>query len=152
MSQKRVSLYLKVPKRPVALLQQLENSLLESLIEYKPVDPHTGSPLDPSQHSYQIKGTAEVVDGELLIRFYARQAGLHTVRIFANTKEVCRQVAFIVKPTGEVESVQLPGGLPQEQSDSGLVSGASTVRGVESQPAINIPPSHRSACMHEHCT
>ena len=144
MSQKRVSLYLKVPKRPVNLLHQLENSILESMVEYKPIDPHTGSPLDESQGgaSYQIKGTADVVDGELLIRFNARQAGLHTARIFANTKEVCRQVAFFVKPSGEVESVQLPMG-GEQLLDSGLASGASTVRGAETQPAITAPP-HRS--------
>lgn len=145
MSQKRVSLYLKVPKRPVNLLHQLENSILESMVEYKPIDPHTGSPLDESQGgaSYQIKGTADVVDGELLIRFNARQAGLHTARIFANTKEVCRQVAFFVKSSGEVESVQLPMG-GEQLLDSGLASGASTVRGAETKPAITSPPPYRS--------
>ncbi|XP_019849038.1 PREDICTED: uncharacterized protein LOC109580393 [Amphimedon queenslandica] len=141
MSQKRVSLYLKVPKKPVNLLHQLENSMLESMIEYKPIDPHTGSPLDESQGgaSYQIRGTADVVDGELLIRFNARQAGLHTARIFANTKEVCRQVAFFVKSSGEVESVQLPMG-GEQLLDSGLASGASTVRGAETKPTITSPP------------
>lgn len=145
--QRNVTLYLKIPTRPISLLQRLEASQLESLIEHKLIDYQgaTAAGIDlrrvrifelPS--SSQIKGTVEVVDGELMVRFPARHFGIHTARVFANTKEVCRPVAFIVKQSGEVESIDISqasgGGL--EHTDSGLASGTSTVRGVESQPVI----------------
>lgn len=138
MSQRNVNLYLQVPTKPISLLERLEVSQLESLIEHKPID-YTGIDLRrvrifDIQSSSQIKGTVEVIGSELLIRFPARNVGVHTARIFANTKEVCRPVAFIVKATGQVESIDVP--MYTDYTDSGLASGTSTVREVESQPVI----------------
>lgn len=139
MSGKEVSLYLKVPSKPPTLLHRLENSLLESLIEYKPINASTADlkkiRIFDVPSLYQTKGSVEVVDSELLVQFTARNVGIHTGRIFANTKEVCRPVVFLVKPSGDVESINYTSS-HLEYTDSGLVSGTSTVRGVESQPTM----------------
>ena len=60
----------------------------------------------PSQlrSAYQLKGTAMLVDDELVIQFVPRNAGLHSVRIFSDTKELCRPIAFIINQNSDVES------------------------------------------------
>ncbi len=62
--------------------------------------------IPPSQlrSAYQLKGTAALVDDELVIRFVPRNAGLHSVRIFGDTRELCRPIAFIVTQNNDVES------------------------------------------------
>ena len=62
--------------------------------------------LPPAQlrSHYQLKGTTTLVDDELVVQFVPKHAGLHTVRIFGDTRELCRPVAFIVNQNCEVES------------------------------------------------
>ena len=119
--------------------------MLESLVEYKPIDTSSirNARLLEVPSIYQTKGRVEVIDRELLVQFRAKKVGIHTARIFANTKEICQPVVFIVKPSGDVESIEYTSP-PLDYTDSGLVSGTSTVRGVESQPTIspfNVPPA-----------
>lgn len=62
--------------------------------------------LPPSQlrSHYQLKGTTTLVDDELVVQFVPQHAGLHTVRIFGDTRELCHPVAFIINQNCEVES------------------------------------------------
>ncbi len=60
----------------------------------------------PSQlrSAYQLKGTAMLVDDELVVQFVPKNAGLHSVRIFSDTREVCRPIAFIINQNSDVET------------------------------------------------
>ena len=107
MAGKEVQVYFKVPKRPQTLLRRLENSFLESVIEFKPTDARA----DPwragafgLESAYQLKGTVSLIDEEILIQFVAKHAGIHTARIFANTREICHPIAFVVTQLGQVQS------------------------------------------------
>jgi hypothetical protein len=140
----QICLYLKVPRKPPTLLHRLENSFLETLIEYKPIT--ATNPVDTQvilsvQSAYQLNGTVEVVDGELIVQFAARNTGIHTAKIFANTREICRPVVFLIKRNWEVESLDQTSArtTPADYTDSGLASGASTIKGV-----VDIPRSPSS--------
>ena len=156
MSSKSVQLYVKVPSRPPTLLQRLENSLLECLVEYKPtdIDPRKVRVFD-IRSAYQLKGSVTVIEDELFIQFAARNVGLHTARIFANTKDVCHPIAFLVSQSGEVVGLDSPtrqGGIDARRSynvgtqsavTTTVNSAASTIRAVESehQLGFQLPPS-----------
>ena len=155
MSGKLINLGLKVPTRPPTLLRVLENSLLEVLVDYKPlaagVDPRAVRSREiPS--AYQLKGDVSVIEDQLHIQFTARNLGLHVARIFANTNEVCHPISFIVTRSGEVQGLDSP--LPKQgleqvdvrrskpsaaQSAATTVanSAASTVRAVESEHRLS---------------
>ena len=143
MAGKQVCLCLKVPSKPPTLLHRLENSHLECLIEYKPIDPGVDLGrvrLFEIQSSYQIRSSVQIIEDELLVQFTARNVGVHTARIFSNTKEVCQAVAFFVKSSGDIENIDVRHSiLPRisnKGTDSGLASGTSTMRGVESQTTM----------------
>ncbi len=67
---------------------------------------HELQTIPPSQlrSAYQLKGTAALIDDELVIRFVPKNVGLHSVRIFGDTRELCRPVAFVVTQNNDVES------------------------------------------------
>ena len=143
MAGKQVCLYLKVPSKPPALLHRLENSLLECLIEYKPIEPGVDLGrvrLFEIQSSYQMRGSVQIIEDELLVQFTARNVGVHTARIFSNTKELCQPVAFFVKLSGDIENIDIRHSISphitNKGTDSGLASGTSTMRGVESQSTM----------------
>lgn len=152
---KYITLSLKVPTRPPTLLHILENSLLEGVVDYKPIaagiDPRTVRSHEVAS-AYQLKGDVSVIEDELQVQFIAKNIGLHVARIFANTKEVCRPVSFCVTPSGEVQGMDAPPtkqGLnkvdvrrskyPSAQSAATTVvnSAASTVRAVESEHRLS---------------
>lgn len=142
-SGKIISLYLKVPSKPRTLLQRLETSRLEAHIEYKPLE--QGIDLNRINifnltSSYEISGNVEVINDELLVQFAAKNPGLHTARIFANTKEVCHPMLFKVSPLGEVEKLDYS---YEEVTDSGLStqyqSRASTMRIPHSEVGFQLP-------------
>lgn len=56
---------------------------------------------------YQLKGTATLVDDEIVMQFVPKHAGVHVARIFADTREICRPVAFRVTRNCEVEGLAL---------------------------------------------
>ncbi len=105
---REVSLFLKYPGPP-HVLQRLQNSFLECVVEYKLGTETELQTLTPAQlHSeYQLKGTATLIDDEIVVQFLPNHAGVHTVRIFADTRELCRPIAFKVNRSCEVESVPL---------------------------------------------
>ena len=65
--------------------------------------------LTPSQlHSeYQLKGSAALIDDEIVVQFVPKHAGVHSARIFADTRELCRPVAFRVTRNCEVENLPM---------------------------------------------
>ena len=107
MAGKEVYVYFKVPRRPQTVLRRLENSFLESVIEFKPsdarVDPWRSGAFG-LESAYQIKGNVSLIDEEIVIQFVAKNAGIHMARIFANTREICHPIAFVVTQLGQVES------------------------------------------------
>lgn len=103
---KEVSLFLKYPG-PAHALQRLQDSYLECVFEYK-----TGSEEElqtklPSQlfSQYQIKGTAMLADDEIVVEFTPKHSGVHVVRIFSDTRELCKPVPFIVNQRGQVVNI-----------------------------------------------
>ena len=56
---------------------------------------------------YQLKGTASLVDDEIIVQFAPKHKGLHTIRLFSDTRELCRPIAVIVNREFEVESTQI---------------------------------------------
>lgn len=159
MAGQEVQVYFKVPKRPQTLLHRLENSFLESVVEFKPidgsVDPWRAGPFG-LESAYQVKGNVSVIDDELLIQFVAKNAGVHTARVFANTREICHPIAFVVTQLGEVESYDsfmtakkaaMLGPERVRGVDTGfhsavssaITSGATTLRTVASQPSFGFP-------------
>lgn len=108
MASREVSLFLKYPG-PSHVLQRLQHSFLECVVEYKSGSEGELQTLTPAElHStYQLKGTATLVDDEIVVQFKPKHSGVHTVRIFADTRELCRPVAFIVTRGCEVESIPI---------------------------------------------
>ena len=171
---KTVTLSLKVPTRPPTLLHILENSFLEGLVDYKPLDPGVDLRTIRSKDiasAYQVKADVSVIEDELQLQFVAKNTGLHVARIFANTKEVCHAVSFNVTPTGEVLTLDAPSpkqggfeGVDARRSKYGSTqsavttvanSAASTVRAVESdhrlsqsspspKPHVTFPVGHNT--------
>lgn len=153
MTNRDVQIYLKIPKHPPTLLHRLENSFLECLIEFKiPPKGADLSRLDIFELSaiYQLKANVTVAGEELLIQFKAKNSGLHTGRVFANTREVCHPIAFKVARNGDVEALtELPrrsreftelegmvGGAVHSAVASAISSGLSSVRAVESEAGL----------------
>ena len=108
MASRDVSLFLKYPG-PSHVLQRLQHSFLECVVEYKSGSDGELQTLTPAElhSSYQLKGTATLVDDEIVVQFAPKHSGVHTVRIFADTRELCRPVAFIVTRGCEVESIPI---------------------------------------------
>lgn len=155
MSGKYITLSLKVPTRPPTLLHILENSLLESLVDYKPlaagVDPRSVRSREVAS-AYQLKGDVSILEDELQVQFMAKNIGLHVARIFANMKEVCHPISFCVTQSGEVQGLDAPPskqGLnkvdvrksrytnAQSAATTVVNSAASTVRAVESEHRLS---------------
>ncbi len=105
---REVSLFLKYPGSHIAL-QRLQHSFLECVVEHKSGSLEELQRFPPSylKSDYQLKGTAALVDDELVITFTPKHSGLYTVRIFADTRELCKPVAFIVSQNNEVESTPI---------------------------------------------
>ena len=108
MSGREVTLYLKYPGSNIAL-QRLQLSYLECVVEHKSgnIDELQSFPPSYLKSDYQLKGTATLEDDELVISFAPKHSGLHTVRIFADTRELCKPVAFIINHDFEVESTPI---------------------------------------------
>ena len=102
---REVSLFLKYPG-PAHALHRLRQSYLECIVEYKTgsdAELQTRLPGEP----YQMKGTATLTDDDdILVVFTAKHSGVHSVRIFADTRELCKPVCFVVNQRGDV--VNLP--------------------------------------------
>lgn len=106
MTGREVTLFLKYPG-PVHALQRLQHSFLECVIEYK-----TGSDGElqtklPTElfSQYQMKGTAVVADDEIIVEFTPKNSGIHSARLFSDTREICRPVPFIVNRRGETINI-----------------------------------------------
>lgn len=147
---REVSLFLKYPGPP-HVLQRLQHSFLECVVEYKVGTETELQALTPAQlHSeYQLKGTATLVDDEIVVQFLPQHAGVHTVRIFADTRELCRPIAFKVTRSCEVESIPLdrpvekpappPPPPPQPQTQASPFPGTE-----ERQASLYVQPSQAS--------
>ena len=105
MAGREISIFLKYPGSNVAL-QRLQHSFLECVVEHKSgtYEEIHSSPPSYLKSDYQLKGTAGLEEDELVVTFLPKHSGIHTVRIFADTRELCRPVAFIVTHDYEVES------------------------------------------------
>ena len=160
MSGKGITLSLKIPTRPPTLLHILENSLLEGVVDYKPlnegVDPRAVRSREITS-AYQLKADVSIIEDELQVHFIAKNVGLHVARIFANTKEVCHAISFIVaRGASGQEAVygldELPpkqgldqvdvrrskyGGSTQSAATTAVNSAASTLRAVESEHRLS---------------
>ena len=101
-----VTLCLRYPGTSHAL-QRLQQSYLECVVEYKSGSEdelQTKLPADLFS-KYQLKGAVTVADDEIVIQFTPRHSGVHCARLFADTREVCRPVPFVVTPSGETVSI-----------------------------------------------
>lgn len=108
MARKEVSLFLKHPG-PSHALQRLTHSFLECVVDFKrctALDLSVSSPAE-LRAEYQLKGTATLVEDEIVMQFVPKHAGVHVARIFADTREICRPVAFRVTRNCEVEGLAL---------------------------------------------
>lgn len=101
---REVTLYLKYPGSQDAL-RRVQNSLLECVIEFKTGKEAVLLTAAPKElkSEYRLKGSVCLVDDELIVQFLPKHSGLHTVRIFSDTRELCRPVAFLVDQNCEVE-------------------------------------------------
>ena len=117
MAGRELSLFLKYPGSGVAL-QRLQHSFLECVVEHKSGSPEELVACPPSylKSDYQLKGTASLEEDELVISFTPKHVGLHTVRLFADTRELCKPVAFVVSQGGEIESTPIDKPLRQTSS------------------------------------
>ena len=123
MAGREVTLCLKYPG-PSYALQRLHQSFLECVVEYK-----TGNDFElqtrlPAELStkFQLKGTVTVTDDEIIIQFTPKYSGVHTARLFSDTREICRPVPFLVSQRGETinlppdRPVQKPPAAPESHS------------------------------------
>ena len=119
MARKEVSLFLKHPG-PSHALQRLGHSFLECVVEFKRCSPSEMRTYSPAElHAeYQLKGTATLVDDEIVMQFVPKHAGVHVARIFADTREICRPVAFRVTRNTEVEGLALDKPIAPSRSTS----------------------------------
>lgn len=106
MTGREVSLCLKYPGPP-HVLQRLQHSFLECVVEFK-----TGSESElqtklPTElfSKYQLKGTVMVADDEIIIQFTPKHSGIHSARLFSDTREICRPVPFLVNGRGETVNI-----------------------------------------------
>ena len=101
---REVSLYLKYPASKDTL-QRVQNSLLECVIEFKTGKEAVLLTTAPKElkSEYRIKGSVCLVDDELIVQFVPKNVGLYTVRIFSDTRELCRPVAFLIDHNCDAE-------------------------------------------------
>ena len=106
MARREVSLFLKYPG-PSHVLRRLQHSFLECVVEYKSGTEEELQSLSPAQlrSAYQLKGTATLADDEIVVQFAPKHSGVHTVHIFADTRALCRPVAFIVTRGCDVQTI-----------------------------------------------
>ena len=106
MARREVSLILKYPG-PSHVLRRLQHSFLECVVEYKSGTEEELQRLSPAQlrSAYQLKGTATLADDEIVVQFAPKHSGVHTVHIFADTRALCRPVAFIVTRGCDVQTI-----------------------------------------------
>ena len=122
-------------------MQRLRHSFLECIVEYRTgsrLELQSKTPLD-LRTEFQLPGTASLVDDEIVIHFQSRCAGIHTARIFAHTRELCRPIAFRVTGNGTVESI--PTNRPVAFSDPTEPSLPPPPRLSASQHSVNAPQS-----------
>lgn len=101
MAGREVTLCLKYPG-PTHVLQRLQDSCLECVVEYKTgseSELQTKLPTDLFS-KYQLKGSAMVADDEIVIQFTPKHSGVHSARLFSDTREICRPVPFLVNERG----------------------------------------------------
>ena len=101
---REVSLYLKYPASKDTL-QRVQNSTLECVIEFKTGKEAVLLTTAPKElkSEYRIKGSVCLVEDELIVQFKPKNMGLYTVRIFSDTRELCRPVAFLIDHNCDVE-------------------------------------------------
>lgn len=101
---REVSLYLKYPGSKDAL-QRVQHSVLECVIEFKTGKEEVLLTTAPKElkSEYRIKGSVCLVDDELIVQFVPKNIGLYTARIFGDTRELCRPVAFLVDHNCDIE-------------------------------------------------
>lgn len=101
---REVSLYLKYPGTQ-DVLRRVRNSLLECVVEFKTGKATVLLTTAPKElkSEYRIKGSVCLVDDELIVQFLPKNTGLYTVRIFSDTRELCRPLAFLVDHNCDVE-------------------------------------------------
>ena len=101
---REVSLYLKYPASKDTL-QRVQNSTLECVIEFKTGKEAVLLTTAPKalKSEYRLKGSVCMVDDELIVQFKPKNTGLYTVRIFSDTRELCRPVAFLIDLNCDVE-------------------------------------------------
>ena len=101
---REVSLYLKYPASKDTL-QRVQNSTLECVIEFKTGKEAVLLTTAPKElkSEYRIKGSVCLVEDELIVQFKPKNTGLYTVRIFSDTRELCRPVAFLIDHNCDAE-------------------------------------------------
>jgi hypothetical protein len=101
---REVSLYLKYPASKDTL-QRVQNSTLECVIEFKTGKEAVLLTTAPKvlKSEYRIKGSVCLVEDELIVQFKPKNTGLYTVRIFSDTRELCRPVAFLIDHNCDAE-------------------------------------------------
>ena len=101
---REVPLYLKYPGTKDAL-RRVKNSHLECVVEFKTEKPAVLLTTSPKElkSKYRIRGSVCLVDDDLIVQFVPKNAGLYTVRIFSDTRELCLPLAFLVDENCEVE-------------------------------------------------
>ena len=128
MARREVTLCLRYPG-PMHALQRLQQSFLECVVEYKAGSETELQTKLPAElfSKYQLKGAATVADEEIVIQFTPRHSGVHCARLFADTREVCRPVPFLVTQRGE--TVNLPPDRPVQKPPSWESAPAPAERG-----------------------
>ena len=111
---REVTLCLKYPG-PTQALERLQRSYFECVVEHKAGSETELQTKLPAElfSQYQLKGAATVADDEIVIQFTPRHAGVHCARLFADTREICRPVPFLVTQRGE--TVSLPSDRPVQR-------------------------------------
>lgn len=125
MAGREVTLCLKYPGS-THNLQRLQQSYLECVVEYKAGSEAELQTKPPANlfSKYQMKGTATVADDEIVIEFKPRNSGVHCARLFADTREICRPVPFIVTQRGE--TVSLPPDRPVQKPPAAAADSATS--------------------------
>ena len=124
MAGREVTLCLKYPG-PAHVLQRLQDSCLECVVEFKTGSENELQTKLPTElySKYQLKGAVMVADDEIVIHFTPKNSGVHSARLFSDTREICRPVPFLVNERGE--TVNLPPDRP-----------------VRKPPAVQQTPGH----------
>ena len=99
-------------------LSRLQHSFMECVVEHKSgtLEELHICPPNYLKSDYYVKGTVVLEDDELVVTFTPKQSGLHTAKIFADTRELCKPVAFIVNQSGGIESTPIDKPLKESSS------------------------------------